>query len=1235
MKHYRLVTLFVLMGLLFSSGPTAGFSISRAAASLPESAATAHAGSAPWVKETASTSEPTNLQAQEWVTEVLGNAPLAFIENVGQFNAHARFQARSASHILWLADDALWITLLEPGSEGETTNTFGPSIPNPKPQIQHRRGVNLRLSFVGASSHTRLEGFDRLDTNVSYFVGNDPDQWHSSVPVWHGARYHDLYPGVDLELSGDCGQLSWRLVVKDSEAASQLIPRPSRLANVRLRLEGADWDNFVLPVVAADGSLIDLSTHYPLFGGTETVAPLALSPLPRTDFATQPSLSPQDNPHDLLYSTFLGGNDLDYGQDITFDKAGNVYVTGSTYSPDFPSTPGTFDTNPDAKDAFVVKVNTNRTGLVYATFLGGSGWDKARGISVDASGNAYVTGETGSTDFPTTPGAYDTSCDDWTCGDAFTAKVNPDGTDLVYATCIGGRGTDSGSDIRVDEAGNAYVVGINDFGDFPATPGAFDTSYNGGQSIHNMGDVFVVKLNTGGTDLVYATYLGGKNADYGLGIALDRMGNVYVTGSTQSPDFPTTAGAFDRSCGTDGECNEDFPISRGYGGPPDAFVVKLNSSGTGLVYATFLGGSDDDTGDSIALDGSGYVYVTGTTLSPDFPTTFGAFDRTCGTDGNCNPSAFPTNDAFVTKVNTSGTGLIYATFLGGSTNDRGTGIAVDEGGNTYVTGMTNSFDFPTTPGAFDTTCGTDSNCNPDSHGNLKYDVFASKVDMVGSSLTYSTFLGGDDSDCGYSIAVDEPGSILATGSIRSTNFPITVGAFDTTYNGGSGDAFVAKLMIEGVAREARADIGMPYASGGYRGCPSPYVGCGGPYHGFYYGVCTDLAIDAYNAGAPFNLQDALRQDHLAHPGRYRYRTARNPEDMRRYFHYNQQWLPHSQTYQPGDIAFFDWDTDGLCDHVGVISEVDTGDHPTQMVHATGVCWVNPSGRAFEQDWNSHYDQHIQGHGRLSEAGSLSAPADEPLQLLRITVDSPGVALSLRDANGKSTSAIYDENLVASGVEASIPYIPGGWYADRGTEQVITVTWPLSNTSQYSVQLTGQSATTYHLRVETLQGASVTDSEVFTQTTAAEETHGSMITLSAPGGDIQFSAMSPAPSPLLGVPESLTLGGLASTSAQETFTVAETGGQQPLQDVTISATDLMDSLGETVAGSLLSIAPTDFAVSAGGSQQVDVQISLANVAPGTYRGALVIRSDSNGTQMVPLTLAVQFHHVYLPTVLRSY
>jgi hypothetical protein len=273
-----------------------------------------------------------------------------------------------------------------------------------------------------------------------------------------------------------------------------------------------------------------------------------------------------------------------------------------------------------------------------------------------------VAGYTSFSDFPTTVGAFDTSYDGE--ADAFVVKMNADGTGLAYATFLGGNGWDSGWGIAVDEAGNAYVTGETQSSDFPTTTGAFDTSLDG----HN--DAFVVKLNADGTRLAYATFLGGgSDYDRGHAIAVDGAGSAYVTGWTDSSDFPTTAGAFDPSCGADGNC--DFDGQNRY---RDAFVVKVNADGTGLAYATFLGGSRNDYGYAIAVDGEGSAYMAGTTESSDFPTTVGAFD----TSHNGN------RDAFVVKVNTSGTGLAYATFLGGSRNDYGTNIVVDGAGSAYV-----------------------------------------------------------------------------------------------------------------------------------------------------------------------------------------------------------------------------------------------------------------------------------------------------------------------------------------------------------------------------------------------------------------------------------------------------------------------------------------------------------------------------------------------------------------------
>jgi Bacterial Ig-like domain (group 1)/Beta-propeller repeat len=330
---------------------------------------------------------------------------------------------------------------------------------------------------------------------------------------------------------------------------------------------------------------------------------------------------------------------------------------------------------------------------------------------------------------------------------------------LVYSTYLGGTSNDQGRGIAVDAAGNAYVTGFtfSHPSSFPTTVGAFDTSYNG------RGDAFVTKLNPAGSALVYSTYLGGSGSDEGRAIAVDAAGNAYVTGFADA-GFPTTPPlAFDTM----------------YGGPGgDAFVTKLDPTGSALVYSTYLGGSLADRGDGIALDAAGNAYLTGFTYSdipPDaFPTTAGAFQTSHG-GGN--------TDSFVTKLNTTGSALLYSTFLGGSGDEEGSAVAVDATGNAYATGTTPSTDFPTTPGAFDTS------------PNGGFDSYVTKVNpnLAGpASLVYSTYLGGSATDQGLGVTVDTASDAYVTGSTSSNPFPTTTGAFDTMLDGGS-DAFVTKL----------------------------------------------------------------------------------------------------------------------------------------------------------------------------------------------------------------------------------------------------------------------------------------------------------------------------------------------------------------------------------------------------------------------------------------------------------
>ena len=371
----------------------------------------------------------------------------------------------------------------------------------------------------------------------------------------------------------------------------------------------------------------------------------------------------------LAYSTYLGGSGTDQGSAITVDASGNAYVTGSTDSTGFPTASPFQASNSGEFDAFVTKLNAAGSALVYSTYVGGSTDDFGNGIAVDASGNAYVTGSTDSTDFPTASPIQAAHGGEF---DAFVTKLNAAGNALVYSTYLGGTGRELGIDIAVDAASNAYVTGDTSSIDFP-TASPFQPNKAGG-----FNDAFVTKLNAAGSGLVYSTYLGGGSHpfgsanDSGLDIAVDTSGNAYVTGGTESTDFPTVN-----------------PIQAANACFDDAFVTKLNAAGNALVYSTYLGGSADlrDRGSDIAVDASGNAYVTGSAGSTDFPTA---------SPIQPNKSGGGLVDAFVTKLNAAGSALAYSTYLGGSgLFETGNSIAVDTSGNAYVTGFTESTDFPT------------------------------------------------------------------------------------------------------------------------------------------------------------------------------------------------------------------------------------------------------------------------------------------------------------------------------------------------------------------------------------------------------------------------------------------------------------------------------------------------------------------------------------------------------------
>jgi len=718
---------------------------SRASASLPLNASPVGEGADPVSSDQAA-------EASARAQEDYGKLSLQFEANQGQTDRGVNFITRASGATIFLTNTNAVFVLSAPDESAARTaqrSPKGSSEPDSAPSPS--KMLALRMNIEGANTAPQVQGADELPGKVNYFIGNDPDKWRTDIPTFGRVQYAGVYPGVDLVYYGNQSQLEYDFVVKPGADASR----------IALNFEGADhlaWDaasgDLLIetsvgvmrqqkPLVYQDvnGTPQPVESGYRLEGGGrvgfrigayDASRPLIIDPV-------------------LAYSTYLGGNGDDSGTGIAVDPAGNVYVTGTTTSTDFPTTPGTFDiTDNPSQDVFVTKLNASGTALVYSTYLGGNNTDSTTGIAVDSADNVYVTGGTLSTDFPTTPGAFDTTKNP--NFDAFVTKLNASGAGLVYSTYLGGNNSDGGNAIAVDSADNVYVTGGTLSTDFPTTPGAFDAIKNPDSGDW---DDFVTKLNASGSALIYSTYLGGTMDDFTFGIAVDSARNAYVTGRTVSTDFPTTPGAFDIT---------DNPNE-------DVFVTKLSASGAVLAYSTYLGGNGFDSGEGIAVDSAGNAYVTGYTLATDFPTTAGAFDDTDN----------PQSDSFVTKVNASGAALLYSTYLGGSGEDSSFDIAVDSSGNAHVTGVTFSIDFPTTPGAFDDT------------DNPQSDPFVTKLNTSATALVYSTYLGADGVDWGTAVAVDSPGNIYVTGRTNSTNFPTTTDAFQTAGGGALDDAFVAKI----------------------------------------------------------------------------------------------------------------------------------------------------------------------------------------------------------------------------------------------------------------------------------------------------------------------------------------------------------------------------------------------------------------------------------------------------------
>jgi len=653
----------------------------------------------------------------------LGALPLAFVPNLGQTASQVLFQVHDLDGTVFMTASELILAL---------------------PQ-----STVVRLAYLGAQSALRVTGGQLLPGSVNYLIGSNPARWHTHVPIYSSVVYQGLYPGIDLRYLGQSGTLESVYDLAPGADASQIRWRHSGAAVARVDAKG----RLLLYRSAADTKPL-LVEHAPL--AWQVIAgkrvPVASRYIQHTDGsfgfklgAYNPAYSLTIDPT-LVYSSYFGGSEMDTAGGIALDGSGNIYIAGTTNSVDFPRQSAMQSANHGWTDAFVMKLNPAGDTLLYGTYLGGGDDDDASGLAVDTDGNAYIIGDTSSNDFPT-HNAYAAHCalSNGICiGDAFLAKLSPTGSSLLYGTYLGGANPDSAAGIAVDDEGSAYLAGATFSTGFP-TRGAYQASLKGPV------DAFVTRLDTtltGSASLVYSTFLGGSASDFGSAIALDGE-RVVVTGQTVSTNFPTRD-----------------PLQAASKGAGDIFITSLSPQGDSLVFSTYLGGSHQDYAYAVATSVQGDAYLTGNTLSTDFPTLSPFQDASGGA-----------SDAFITGISAAGDEWLLSTYWGGSGAEYGYAIGVDGFGDLYLAGETQSGDFPLE--------------NSIQGYKGKGDAFAAKFVPGEPQSYYSTLLGGSDSDYAGGLDLDDEGNLFLVGVTYSTNFPTLDPLYDSY--AGNGDVFVAKI----------------------------------------------------------------------------------------------------------------------------------------------------------------------------------------------------------------------------------------------------------------------------------------------------------------------------------------------------------------------------------------------------------------------------------------------------------
>jgi hypothetical protein len=696
-----------------------------------------------------------NIQEQQ-ILQNINRLDGFFTENRGQVgNDSVRYYIQGKG--VWFLDDSVVFEIRESINENEVQrdpyDSFNPEV---EPEIpKPRKSVVLRLNFEGCNE-VEPKGIEQLPHRNNYFYGNDSSKWCTNVPNYQELIYENIYDNIDLRYYSTDRGLKYDFIVRPGGDPSSIILNYQGAKDLKL-----DEKNNLI-IQTSLGKIVDselfiyqnINNYNNKIEGNFKIIKLwtcGFEIKGEYDYHNDLIIDP------LVYSTFIGGTEpfaYDSSGDIAIDQIGNAYVVGGTNSASFPTTPGAYNTVLNGtSDAYILKLNPSGSSLLYSTFIGGSYEESAHEIEIDEYGNAIIVGFTKSSGFPTTLGTYDNSYNGEK--DIYLLKLNLTGSNLLYSTFIGGSDDEDGYNMVIDINCSAYITGYTRSTDFPTTSGSFDETFQGGLS-----DAFILKFNFSSPTLSYSTFVGSGASDQGIDIKVDHNGNAIVTGSAgddPANKFPTTPGTYDTT----------------HNHNTDVFLLKLNQTGSGIIFSTLVGGSSFDNGISLAIDSYSNYYIAGWTASIDFPTTPNAYNTT-----------YDSNEFFIIKLNSNCSSLLFSTFVGGSNVDgKYAKIILDNSGNPTIMGTTESLDFPTTLNGYDT-----------SFNGGTTDVVFFKLNSNGSSLLYSSYLGGSLEDYVTGLKIDTYGNLYITGITKSSDFPMTQNSYDTDHNGYH-DVYILKFSF--------------------------------------------------------------------------------------------------------------------------------------------------------------------------------------------------------------------------------------------------------------------------------------------------------------------------------------------------------------------------------------------------------------------------------------------------------